>query len=519
MYSSLYLGESDLSGLKLGRNWGVNSDSSVRPIAVACGPVIGHGQVWEPLHRGSIEAGLAKNHASQITSGLRADVYELAKHHAWLEFTGKYDALSVPASQYSLMSDGEVLDWVHDKDPSRGARYQRDYLDYVLSKFGTYTYDLVTKLKVKVEILKLGKPPRVIHDLDPGETVLAHAWAIPFENFIKTRLSWKGLRTTDKWVPFATATAYFGGDCFIICLDDVARDCNTQGHDFYALAYLLSYLGIDMQREGHLRRLFRAGAYLITVIGGVTSPVWRLLSGASYTSGMNWNTSRFLWTHLRTRLGIRRRDIIVVAEGDDNFAVIRGSVARSLRLDSILSESRVSSLGREVGKVLKIEKLGWFGPDTWWPAVGGRSVYSHDKWAFLPDQGRAFIKAGWAISHDFASFTALAGRITARSWALNERFDRVPVFWAYARVVAAYSAHLGAPPLFDSDESRKRDELGWDGGLACAPDDIVRHMYFVAYGVGVGDQLILEDLLFSAMRDGDYTRDLTLEFRDIACRE
>jgi len=416
------------------------------------------------------------------------------------------------------MSDSEVLAWVADKDPSRAARYLRDYIIYMFTLVSGRADRLVSNLKVKVEILKLGKPPRVIHDLDPGETVLAHAWAVPLEAFIKTRLSWKGLRTSDKWQPFASAVDHFDGDCYIVCLDDVARDCNTQGHDFYSLAYLLSYLGVDMHRNRHLTRLFRVGVFLRTAIGGVLSPAWRLLSGASYTSGMNWNTSRLMWFYIRRKLRINRRDIIVVAEGDDNFVAIRGSCARRLRLDRRLTDRWVQRTGLELGKVLKVEKKGWFGDDTWWPAVGGRSVYSHGQWGFMPDQTRSEIKAGWAINHDFASFKAIAGRVTARSWALNERFDGVPVFWMYARVVAAYAAHLGAPPLFDTDELRKKSDEGWSGGLAQEPTLISRTMYEIAYGVDIGGQLILEELFRSALGDGDFTRDLTLEFRDIACR-
>lgn len=513
------MAQSDVTGLRFSKGWGLVAPAATRPIALACGPVIGHGQVWEPLHRGSLEAGLAKNHAVQSVESLSASVYDDAKDYAWAEYSGTYDALSRPAGQYSLLSDSEVLAWVADKDPSRATRYLHDYVLYMFTLAADRVGRLTTNLKVKVEILKLGKPPRVIHDLDPGETVLAHAWAIPLEAFIKTRLSWKGLRTKEKWQPFAAAVAHFGGDCYIVCLDDVARDCNTQGHDFYALAWLLRFLGIDMFTHGHLNRLFRRGVFLRTAIGGVLSRAWRLLSGASYTSGMNWGTSRFIWFRIRRKSKIRKDDIIVVAEGDDNFAVVRGSVARAKRLDKFWDDAWFAAFGLTMGKILKVEKRGWFGENTWWPAVGGRSVYCQGQWAFLPDLGRAAIKAGWAINHDFASFKAVAGRVTARSWALNERFDGVPVFWMYARVVAAYAAHLGAPPLFDPDESRKKSEEGWSGGLASPPDLVSREMYEIAYGVGVGDQLILEAMFKQALEDGDFTRDLTLEFRDIACRD
>lgn len=465
-------------------------------------------------------AGLAKNHADQVPEECwDPHLFSLAELYARAEVGGYYDAITAPASeQYHLLSEQEVLDWVSEKSPSRGRRYTRDFVEYTAAGMCDIMRKLRAKLKVKSEILKLGKPPRVIHDFDPGETVLAHAWAVPLERFIKTRLSWKGLKSHEKWIPFAVATAHFGGDCYIVCLDDIARDANTIPSDFCALTYLLLLLGIDIKREGHMARLWRMGVSLVTKMGGLVSKLIRLFSGASFTSGMNWCTSRFMWYCILRWVGLSHNEAIVVAEGDDNFCVIEGAAARRLRLDELLTEDFIASLGLRLGKRLKVEAKGWFTDGTAWPAVGGMTVCLDGQWAFMPALDRAIIKAGWALNNDWASYKTVAGRVTARSWALNDRFSGVPIFWAYARAVEAYAVHLGAKPIFDAEEEYHRSEFGWSGGLASPPSILARRMYELAFGVDCGNQLILEDLLFASVADGDFTRDLTLEFRDLACR-
>jgi len=466
----------------------------------------------------SFRAGLAKNHAAQVPELQWDDsIASDAERYAAAEAADLYDAMGTgTVRRYSLLTTQEVAWHVAEKSPSKSKRYVQAFVDYIRSGTSRFSNRQSAVLKVKVEMLKAGKPPRVIHDFDSGETVLAHAWAMVLEKFIRTRPSWKGLKTAEKWFPLEAAVGLFAHDCYIVCLDDVARDCNTIRHDFMALSHLLRLLGVDMIREGHLHRLLRRGIKLFTPFGWVLSPIMRLFSGASFTSSMNFVTSRFFWYRLRRWLGLRTSDIVVICEGDDTIAVIRGNSYRRLHLDTVLNDAWVAAAGLRCGKVLKVEQMGWFGDGTAWPAVGGKIVFCDGVWSFLPDLGRAYIKAGWAINHDFVSARVMAGRITARSWALNDRFNGVPIFWAYARVVAAHAASLGAKPLFDSDEDFNRFEEGWSGGLASGPTDSARKAYAVAYGVGIGNQLLLESLLFKCIDDSDFTRDLTVEFRDLA---
>jgi len=264
--------------------------------------------------------------------------------------------------------------------------------------------------------------------------------------------------------------------------------------------------------------MFRKGVTLFTSIGKVVSKLLRLLSGASYTSGMNWGTSRFLWHRIRKWLGLKPHEFIAICEGDDNIGVICGKAFRRLCLVSVLDELFIEQAGLACGKRLKIEAMGWFGDRTAWPAVGGKIVHCDGVWHFMPSLERGVIKAGWAINHNWVSYKVMAGRVAARAWALNDRYSGVPIFWAYARVVAGYAAHLGGVPLFDEDELYKKDEYGWTGRLAEAPTDAARIAYEVAYGVGWHSQLLMEAELLQALREKDFTRDLTREFADLTRR-
>lgn len=505
--------------LKLSQGFHEPNYAVEKPTALACGPIIGHGQIWEPTDKGSILAGLAKNHPAQVPERYwDPEIWHDARSYAAAESNGRYDAHPCDGFHSSLFSEQDVMDYVAIKSPSKAKRYMEEFIRYVSSGTGVINDVLVGKLKVKVEVLKLGKPPRVIHEFDGGETIMAHSWALPLEAFIKTRLSWKGLATRDKWRPIAKAVEHFNGDCYVVCLDDVARDGNTISPDFCALQHVLENLGLNMSRDGYGERLWRAGIVLATVLGRVISPLRRLLSGASYTSAMNWCTSRFLWYRLRKWLGLHRLDIIVICEGDDNVAVIRGRAYRRLGLRDSLTPDWIHTAGLRCGKNLKVEAMGWFAENTCWPCVGGNAVFHDGGWKFSPSIDRALIKAGWAVNHDWASLKHISGRVTARAWALNDRFDGVPIFWQYARVTAAYAEALGCGPIFDSDETHKFEEEGWDGGLASEPDDHSRQCYAVAYGVDIGTQLLLESLLADCITDQDYTRDLTREFSDLLGR-
>lgn len=508
----------DRDGLKFHKGFCNDYLAQQRLGAVACGPIIGHGVYWDPKCYYSVLAGINKNHAEQVSDvDMSHDLHSLSVVYAESEVNGHYDAISVPhTTPLHLLSEDDVISFVAEKSPAKARRYMAGFIEYISG--GYPTGRARCKLKVKPEILKLGKSPRVIHDFDVGETVMAHSWAIMLEKFVKTTLCWKGLSTAQKCLPFKTAFDHFNGDCFVVCLDDEARDSNTKRINFVTLTMLLTCLGIILT-TGHLFRLWRVGVGLLTLFGKVWSKDMRLLSGVSYTSSMNWVTSRFMWYCIMHWLGVSYKDYIVCADGDDNFAAIRGSVVRLLDLSSVFTEEKLRHFGLKLGKRLKLEKAGWMVDGTSWPAVGGESVYLSGEWGFMPSQSRSIIKAGWALNNDWDSFKAVAGRIAARAWALNDRFDGIPIWWAYARVVASYSEHLGAPPIFDSDEEYLKSEQGWTGGLAKEPTVQQREMYSVAFGVDCGSQLLCEQLLFDAMRRGDYTADLTLEFRDLLCRK
>lgn len=486
-----------------------------RPIAVACGPIIGCGQVWETGHAGSILAGVAKNHADQVPeTEWSSRLFSLANEYAKEEALGFYDAAGTGERYFThAWSSQEVLDNIALVNPTKSRRYGEAH-DLHLRVF-TFVEGMCKKavIKVKREMLKWGKPPRVITEFESGETVEAHQYAMPLEKFIKTRLSWKGLKTSDKCTPFRVACELFDNDCYIVCLDDVARDSNTTWMDLMRYALLLAWLGIWGTGQT-FNMMFRRGVRGRTLVGILMSLLYRLFSGESDTSGRNWTTSRAMWSFLRRHMGLTRMDFVAVCEGDDNFAALKGAAVRELGLEALFTDEYFIKLGRLFGKVLKVEKQGWLRDRTAWPAVGGDSVYLDGLWSFIPSQSRGIIKAGWAISTDFGSYASMAGRVTARAWALNDRYDGVPIFWAYARVVAAHAASLKVKALFDSDELFLLGEEGWTGDLAAKPTLTQRDAYFVATGLDCGVQTFLEKTLLILIEREDYCADLTHLFSE-----
>jgi len=97
---------------------------------------------------------------------------------------------------------------------------------------------------------------------------------------------------------------------------------------------------------------------------------------------------------------------------------------------------------------------------------------------------------------------------------LNDRYDGVPVFWAYARLVAAHAVSLNVKPLFDSDEIFLMGEQAWTGDLASGPTLTQRDAYFVATGLDCGVQVFLEKTLLKLIEREDYCADLTHLFSE-----
>lgn len=486
-----------------------------RPIAVACGPIIGCGQVWETSHAGSLLAGISKNHADQVPdSEWSSSLLKHAHSYARSEALGLYDAMGDGQRYFThSWSSQEVLDHIALDNPTKSKRYGEAHALHM--RVFTFLEGMRKRaiIKVKREMLKWGKTPRVITEFESGETVEAHRYAMPLEKFIKTRLSWKGLRTEEKCLPFRVACEKFNNDCYVVCLDDVARDSNTTWMDLLRYALLLAWLGIWGTGE-FFNMMFRRGVRGNTLIGILMSFFYRLFSGESDTSGRNWTTSRALWSFLALAMGLAWYEYIAACEGDDNFGVLEGNAVRRLGLDRLITVDYINRLGRKFGKVLKVEKQGWLRDRTAWPAVGGDSVYLNGQWSFIPSTSRGVIKAGWAICTDFGSHAALAGRVSARAWALNDRYNGVPIFWAYARVVAAYAAHLSTDPIFDSDEQFLLREEKWSGALATAPTLTQRDAYYVATGLDCGVQVMIEKMLLELIEQGDYTADMTQVFQE-----
>jgi len=488
-----------------------------RPIAIACGPVIGCGQIWEPEDYGSIMAGVAKNHPDQVpVDELHPDLFAIIADYLILEISGKYDAMGDGCLWTAdPLPVNSVLAHVAEKNPAKARRYFEKYLDWVAHEEPWSRSHHEALIKVKVEMLKWGKVPRVITDFHSACTVIAHQFSIPLEKFLKTRVSWKGLKLRDKWKPVAALAARFNYDVYMLFLDDVARDGNTMAHDLVVFVCLLVMAGTMTGGDDvdTVSIIILAGIWARTSVGQLWSCLIRLFSGASYTSCMNFVTSRALWHFIRFLLGLTPMEFAVACEGDDNAGAICGEAFRSKGL--ALDESVVAGLGRQYGKILKIEAHGWLLPRTAWPCVGGHAVYLGEYvWRFIPSVSRAVIKAGWSVCYDFGHKSCV-GRVTARAWALNDRFCHIPIFWVYSHVVAGYAAALGGSPVFDREEQFLMEEEGWDGTLALPPDDHYRDAFHVVTGVCPAQQAVVERRLKEVLLAGDWLADLTPLFEDL----
>jgi len=477
------------------------------------GPILGGGVLWEPNCEASLLAGIRKNHADQIPLCERMTDAEFQSHRDWFVrafVSGECDARHKIEFRAQHLSVYDVLAHVAIKDPAKARRYWDEYLDH----FKRIVYSSNRhkgKLKVKVEILKWGKMPRVIVDFGGYYVVLGHSFAIPLERHLKVLNGWKGLKVKDKWIPLANIAAKFHYDVFLALTDDTARDCNTIDRDFLIFIDVLIASGCLVEgSEAHLF-LLRVGLSATTVAGNLRSLLVRLFSGTSFTSSMNFVTSYGWLTFFARHLGFVPEEFMCAAEGDDTAIGFCGAAFRRLSPD--VSEANVIRLGRMYAKDMKIEKFGWLLPGTAWPCVGGHAVYiSGTTWRYVPSVSRAMIKAGYSISYEFTSGRSFIGRIKARADSLNDRFDTIPVFWAYAAVVSAYAATFPGSSDRTAEENFELYEHHWEGQAAGPPDHLDRIAFEIVTGVSPGSQIIIEEQLLDCIKCRDWHRDLTSLF-------
>jgi hypothetical protein len=469
-------------------------------------------------------AAMAKNHATPVDVALRATDDELKDFTEWFlagMLTGAIGASTHKPMQGEPMTPEEVLACVAERSPAQAKKYAIAYE----ASFDRTTHDRIDSSGpvdavaiVKKEILKAPadsetqqRLPRLVHSFDSAFIVYFHTFAMPAEAWLKNApFAWKGLPVRLKWVPIANMAEALEYRCGIICLDCKSRDANTVPHDFYCFTRLM--LAAGWLVEGSLpHKLLQRGIIKLRHKAGVArSTCRRLWSGVSYTSIMNFFTTCKMIKYLAWTLELPDHAFAAACEGDDSAVAVAESHWDLVR--DFVTSDQLSVTFAKLGKDVKLECAAALVPRTAFPVVGGFAVYmGYGEWSFIPSWDRAVIKAGFA-SIDEPSYANIAGRIKARADALNDRFDEVPVFWAYARVVAEYAATFNVTPEYTNEELFELKEHGWTGRLAQAPSDLQRDAFSVVTGIDHAAQVVIEEELHACAVSRDYTRDLTYLF-------
>lgn len=495
------------------------TDRGQRPAALSCGPVLGNSVTYDTRNLLNLKAAVSRNQPRQIRPlAGRKLMAALCRRYVDSEASDTYDAFGIGNRQLHHTLDlKQVIMRVAEKSPAKAQRYLTKYLK-LLDKGAPKTHWEGTA-SVKSECMKCGidphtlartlvKCPRFIFGSDSGDVVACHMVVSVIEDFIATRNSFKGLRTNQKHQPIEKCFNEFRGDCYIICIDDTARDGNTQRHDFDNFLNLCRQLCIGLPPEFE-KLMSREGYKASSKWGSISSRITRLFSGCSFTSALNWVTTRFFIHSLCLTAGVNRKDYAGPCEGDDNAVVVRG--AAYSRVACALCDDNITSLGRLLGKDIKIEKRGWLRPDTSWPIVGGFTVYDGSVFSFVPSPSRAVVKAGWALRPVYGSYKATIGSIKSRSESLNDRFDGVPVFYSYARLVASRAAlHTGIARRTPKEEYDRQHSTGI--ALARKPNFQQRRAFEIVTGCSPGHQESLEELLTTTTDRKDWNADLRDHF-------
>lgn len=472
--------------------------AEARPAGAAVGPVLSWPSVYDPRSAEAELGAMGKNLGEQVQEkpgpvGLWMVVFLM--HFA----AGAFDACCFSLGR-TPSSPQEVIAAAYLRSGAKGRQYSeafRWFYDGVgfCKAVVVYTVCHVSSMFVKVEALASGKPPRMIFNPLTWEVVVSLESTRPAEGWMKQeRVTFKGVQTADKWKPIAEAALKVnaGFDVWILCLDDTGRDSNTVAHDFTIFECVLAILGcLTIMTAQLLQRVgFRAKMNNFKLRGDWVS----LLSGSSWTSVMNYFTSMFMLFCVAVfYLDLPFSDFYCLAEGDDSALILSGERVRGLlQTTTLFDEEGIAGFGLKLRKRLKIESFREFYHPEGHPIVGGVAAFSCEGSFYHPSWKRFELKTSWALSFMICSEKVYLSRLQSRSLCLNDRFDGVPIMWAYARRVAIVAQRLGGRALLDSDE------LFTYGGIEVAyePSMASRISFSTVYGINVSRQLAMEEYFF-----------------------
>lgn len=409
--------------------------------------------LWDPViydtkSVSNFIAAVNKNLAPQVRDGrVTAGVKELMAKFVIEETTCGIDIMT---PKVEPTSSKWTKDDVIVNARAKGLSRKADKYEDAIPDSESCSHSMETKNRwtgdhfIKSEALKPGKLPRLIFNARPADVLVGRTVNSAYEEWMHRYPSVKGLATQDKWIPVSDVHNALGGDTWVLCLDDTARDANTVRADFERFKKTLKAIGLDddvysgmLDRQGFSSRYKVGFQAKLRVASNRTS----LLSGCDFTSCMNYNTTRFNAYYLCYRLGLSKNDWGVVAEGDDCVILIRKSAMPDFM--TRVTPALIEAIGLELCKRWKIESLGSYDKELGHPFVGGTVVHSSNRWWFFPSTTRMRLKSTVVVS-SHRDEKQLRERLAARAEALRDRFSMMPLGYSIAKFVTHLSAKYPA---------------------------------------------------------------------------
>jgi len=380
--------------------------------------------------------------------------------NATLVTTGA-DALGVRACK--AVSHDEA----HFVDAQRGKRskyiaYLAALLQIVTVTMFDYYGAVVQKANffVKKEVMAPGKMPRAIIDVPKHEVLALRPYDNLVEEFTRLHASVKGVPAQLRASCIERAVDVLGLDVYALGIDDTARDSNVNMENKRGYTGLLGMLCLWLNARVvgiYTRTKVAYSAFGIRLNGDLVN----LASGASYTSSLNWYVSLLMMWYICEVAGIPRLERVLIAEGDDSLIIVKNTQVNRLRLAAVDLEE----IGGVLGKRLKLEGSGALCA-TAVPFVGGFVSIVDAVPCFTPAYKRGWMKAG--IVAQFGTDGWPQRKIYAlcksKAQSVLDKYDGVPVYWAYANVLAELYGLKGraAEPDYRAREVYRRSGVSFD---------------------------------------------------------
>jgi len=387
--------------------------------------------IWEPKHPNSVEQALSRNLCQPAEHS--ADLSRvIASFNAALVTDGA-DPLGVRPCKAVGQEEAYFVE-AQRANRSKYISYLAAYLQILTASMFDYYSAAVQKANffVKKEVMAPGKMPRAIIDVPKHEVLSLRPYDNLVEEFTRLHASVKGVPAAARAECLQRAMGALGPDLYAVAIDDTARDSNVNLENKRGYVGLLGLLCLWVNTT--IVAIYTRTRVSYTATGvRLTGRLINLASGASYTSSLNWYVSMFMMWYICAVAGIARTDRVLIAEGDDSLIVVRNTPGNRMSLAAV----DLDQIGRKLGKLLKLEGVAELSTGCV-PFVGGYLGVVGGEPVFAPSYKRGWLKAGIVAQFgtDEWPYRKIYGLCRAKAQSVLDKYDRVPVYWAYANVLA-----------------------------------------------------------------------------------